>query len=309
MRLVPLCLMAMAAAAHADWTLVRADAPVTTIHATSVYQAEAGQRFAQDDIVENPSGGVVQIQDESGNILALGQDTDVMLTHDAHVALLRGWLKVQAQAQAEVHDPHACSAANCATPVIETGRTRLTPADSTALVIAATPPGYDNADAVFCESGSAQVLALAKLRSKPAEVRLDTHQFALRANGNESIVVSASSNPAFVAAMPVAFRDALHPLPLPLPARAVPAQGLRPVTYAEISDWLVSALPARTDPATRFTDHFRARLSDPAFRRDIRQHIRDLPDWRPLVFPPPRRVSQFEPRQPSSAYSSPSARP
>ena len=114
--LAPLGLLAIASYAHADWTLVRADSPVTTIHAASVYQAGVGQRLSPGDIVEHSSGGVVQIQDEGGNAVALGQDTRVMLTRDSNVALLRGWLKVL----------HACTVASCATPVVETERTRFT---------------------------------------------------------------------------------------------------------------------------------------------------------------------------------------
>jgi hypothetical protein len=253
--------------------------------------------------VETPSGGVVQIQDESGNIVALGHDTRVLLTRDAHVALLRGWVKVL----------NACSAANCEPPVVDTERTRFTPAPRTALVIAAAPPGYDSADAVYCESGSAQVLALGKSRGKPAEVQIDAHQFALRAKTNDAISASASPDPQFVATMPVTFRDALRTLPLPLPlpgnTRTLPTHDPRPVSYDDISDWLGSALAVRTEPATRFTERFRARLSDPAFRRDVKQHIHELPDWRPLVFPPPRLTSRATIRVMPSAYPSIYAHP
>lgn len=310
-RFLPFGLLALASHAQAGWTLVRADTPVTVIHAASAYQAEAGQRLAQDDIVANPDGVVVQIQDEGGNIVALGHDTRVMLTRDAHVALLRGWVKVQ----------HACTVANCPTPVVETERTRFTPADQSALVIAATPPGYDSADAVFCESGSAHVLLLGTSRGKPLDTRLEAHQFALRAKANDTLPVSASPDPAFVATMPLTFRDALRPLPMPSPPSPLsatlpphekphdpPTPPSHPVAYGEVSEWLVSALAVRTDPATRFTDRFHVRLSDPAFRLAVKQHIRELPDWRPLVFPPPpvspRLTSRNPVFKPVPAYSS-----
>jgi hypothetical protein len=296
---VPLGLLAIASYAHAGWSLARADTPVTVIHTTSVYQAETGQRLAQDDIVETPSGSVVQIQDESGNIVALGHDTRVLLTHDAHVALLRGWVKVLS----------ACSVPNCEPPAVDTERTRFTLADRAALVIAATPPGYDSADAAYCESGSAQLLALGKSRGTPAEVRIDAHQFALRAKTNETISVSASPDPTFLATMPVTFRDALRALPLPAKPRDLSAHDLHPVTYDDVSDWLGSALAVRTEPATRFTERFRARLSDPAFRLDVKQHIHELPDWRPLVFPQSWPTSRAAIRTVPSAYPSISARP
>ncbi|MFP3586603.1 hypothetical protein SCB29_23475 [Paraburkholderia sp. SIMBA_055] len=303
MRLLPLCLLALAPYAHAGWTIVQAGAPVTTIHESTVYRAGSGQRLAPDDIVETPpdSNGIVQMQDETGNVLALGSDTRVLLARDGHVALLRGWLKVQ----------HVCAGANCAVPVVETERMRVTPADPSALVIAASTPTYagDDANAVFCESGSAQLVTLGKPHDKPAQTAIPTHQFARLSKTNAGVIVSARLDPAFVAAMPLAFRDALRPLPLrPEPAASRPASpsaaGSRPVTYADVSDWLGSALAVRTDPATRFTQRFGARLSDPAFRRDIRQHLRDLPDWRPLVQPHPRPGSRAGTAAPVSAYSS-----
>jgi hypothetical protein len=80
----------------------------------------------------------------------------------------------------------------------------------------------------------------------------------------------------------------------------------RPVAYDDVSDWLESSLAARTAPSTRFTARFRARLSDAAFEQAIKQNIRVLPDWRPLVYPPPRVVARstvFQQRQPYSPDS------
>lgn len=294
LRLVPVCLLALAPYAHAGWTIVQTAAPVTTIHESSVSRAGAGQRLAQDDIVETPasSDGIVQMQDETGNVLALGGDTSVLLARDGRVALLRGWLKVQL----------ACTAARCVVPVVDTERMRVTPAERSALVIAASTPAYGDANAVFCESGSAKLVTPGKPHGKPAQTAMSTHEFARLTKPNADIAVSARLDPAFVAAMPLAFRDALRPLPLPpAPVPAAPAAPAalaapraasasapdsRPVTYADVSDWLHSTLAVRTEPGTRFTQRFGARLSDPAFRRDIRQNLRDLPDWRPLLQPP-----------------------
>lgn len=294
-RSAPFALLLVALHAHAAWTLVEADTPATAIHATGLYQANVGQRFAPDDIVETPSGGGLQIQDGEGNSIALGHDTRVLLTRDAHIALLQGWVKVL----------HACDAgtATCTVPLIETAHTRFAPGDDTALVIAATVAGYPDDDAVFCESGTASVLAIGTSHGKAAPVRLDAHRFATHPNASDTIAVSARSDPAFVAAMPVAFRDALRVLPLPAHVRNYPASGIRPVAYDDVSDWLDSGLTARKDPATRFTTRFRARLSDPAFHHAIVQHVRELPDWRPLVFPPPRALPRNTAFQPRPAYS------
>jgi hypothetical protein len=290
--LIPLALLLPAPYADAAWTLVQADTPVTVIHETGRYQADAGQRLALDDIVQTPASGGVQIQDGAGNSVALGHDTRVLLMRDAHIALLAGWVKVQ----------YTCDAhtTNCAAPEIETARMAITPADGSALVVAATAANYQSrtaqnttagdTGAVFCESGSASVLSIGGSRSKAAPVKLEAHRFATQAATSDTIAVSPRLDPAFVAAMPVTFRDTLRVLPMPAPLRNDPPASIRPVAWDDVSDWLESGLAARHDPSTRFTSRFRARLSDPAFHRAVVQHIHDLPDWRPLVFPPPQHA-------------------
>jgi hypothetical protein len=83
----------------------------------------------------------------------------------------------------------------------------------------------------------------------------------------------------------------VRPLPIPQAAHDASAPNMQPVSYDDIADWLNSELPARTEAATSFATRFQTRLSDAAFRRDIRQHLRTLPDWRPLIYPAPRGVS------------------
>jgi hypothetical protein len=301
--LAPFALLLLAPHVHAAWTLVQADVPVTAIHETGRYQAEAGQIFALDDIVETPANGGVQIQDGAGNSVALGHYTRVLLTRDAHIALLSGWVKVL----------RACDAntANCTVPVIQTTRTTITPANNTALVIAAAAandegadPQDADADAVFCESGAASLLGVNGLRGKASPVQLDMHRFATHLATSDTISVTARPDPAFVTAMPVMFRDALLALPMPANLRKDPPGNIRPVAYSDVSDWLRSGLTARRAPSTRFTARFRVRLSDPEFHRAIVQHIRDLPDWLPLVFPPPQHaVIRSRAIQTRSAYS------
>jgi hypothetical protein len=270
--------MVLGAHAHASWTLVQADTHATSIFETVLYQADTGQRFAVNDIVETPADGGIQIQDDAGNSVALGHDTRVLLTRDAHIALLRGWVKVL----------HACSTANCSALVIETARTSFMPGDESAAVIAASPPRYEDADVVFCESGTVSVLAIAGARGKPAPVQLAAHQFATRRAASPALAVTTSPDPMFVAVMPVAFRDALRPLSMPKAIHNRPVGSMRPVDYDDVSDWLESALAVRTQPGTRFTDRFRARLSDRAFRSGVEQHLRSLPEWQPLLYLPPR---------------------
>jgi hypothetical protein len=277
--LMPLGMLVFAAHANASWTLVQADAPVSVIHDASQYQTGGGQRFAADDMVETPAAGGAQIQDDAGNSVLLGPGTRAMLMRDGQMALLQGWVKLL----------HACSTPNCATAVIETSNTRVESGERTAAVIVAAAPNYRDADAVFCESGTANLIVVSgNGHSKPAPLRLSAQQFAVHAADSATLSALARPDAAFIAAMPVNFRDAVRPLPIPKTAHEVSAPHMLPVSYDDIADWLNSGLAVRTQAATSFSMRFRARLSDATFRSDIKQHLHALPDWRPLIYPAPR---------------------
>jgi hypothetical protein len=277
-RLLPASLLVIAVHANAGWTLVQADAPVTVIHEARQYRTSGAQRLAVDDMAETPAAGGAQIQDDAGDSILLGHDTRAMLLRDGQLALLQGWVKML----------HACSAPNCAAAVIETASTRIELNDRTAVVIAAAQPNYREADAVFCESGTASLSAIGNPRGKTAPLRLGTQQFIVRTAVDPTLAALPRPDSVFIAAMPVNFRDAVRPLPIPQAVQDASAHGMQPVSYDDISDWLNSGLAARTQAATSFAARFHARLSDPAFRRAIKQHLHTLPDWRPLLYPAPR---------------------
>lgn len=332
--------MGLPVIAHAAaWTLVHADAPVTVIHDNTRYQTSAGQRLALNDIVETPAHGAAQLQDdETGNRVALAANTRVLLMHDAHIALLNGWLKAT----------HACAGAtHCLAGSIDTAQLRINLSDASTVVVAAAPPDYREVDAVFSESGMASITAFANAAKPPAPLKLNAPQFALQAVQGPStrnepmaigsnadgrstqesasthvsptsptpatsastavapapsgLAVSSRPDPTFIAAMPVAFRDALPVLSSSGPIRMTPPSDARPVTYDEVSDWLTSTLPARRDPASRFVDRFRKRLSDASFRRDIKVHLHDLPEWHDLIYPPPPPPPRVIPRAVNNA--------
>ena len=94
--------------------------------------------------------------------------------------------------------------------------------------------------------------------------------------------LSARPTDAFVANMPLAFRDALQPLAVAKPARSAPPS--HAATYDDIAPWLDSELPERKS----FPARFRSRLTDRAFRHDVQAHLNTLPDWRALLYPPER---------------------
>ena len=205
-------LAALSSPARAAWTLVSADSPVTVVRAANVFAFGAGESLRADDLILSPRQGVVQIQDDNGTLVALGAQSRVMLQADERIALLRGWMKIA----------YACKAASCPQRVVETerGAIRLSTSASTAAIVATPDDAGDIA--VFSESG-VQTLAL-----KPP-LTIDAGSFA-EISGNAPAHLLPRPSSAFLAAMPVAFRDALQPLatnatPVQRPAREAVAPG------------------------------------------------------------------------------------
>ncbi|WP_213777105.1 hypothetical protein [Caballeronia sp. dw_276] len=256
--------------AHAGWTIANAEAPATVIRATNVYQLGAGEALRDDDLIESAPRSVVQLQDDAGNLLALGAQTRVLLQAGLRVSLLDGWLKVA----------HACVTQPCAAPVIDTERGALEFGANAAAVIAALPGADDGKStiAVFSESGT-QTLAASARRST-----ITPGSFAY-ATASAPPQIAQRPSSAFLADMPVAFRDALQRLPVTPATHDSAIKPQRAVAYDDVSAWLVSDLPARK----RFPARFRPRLSDPAFRRAIDQNLKALPEWRVLLYPPAPR--------------------
>ncbi|KQR73596.1 hypothetical protein ASG35_21650 [Burkholderia sp. Leaf177] len=253
--------------AHAGWTIAAADAPATVIRATNVYQLGAGEALRDDDLIESAPRSVVQLQDDAGRLLALGAQTRVLLQAGTRVSLLDGWLKVA----------QTCATQPCAATVIDTERGALELGANSAAVIAALPgaEGSKSTVAVFSESGT-QTLAASAHRNAVAP---GSFAYAI-ANTPPQIAQRPSS--AFLADMPVAFRDALQRVPVTPAAHDHAIKPLRAASYDDVSAWLTSDLPARK----RFPARFRPRLSDPAFRRAIDQNLKALPEWRVLLYPP-----------------------
>ncbi|MEX3816305.1 hypothetical protein AB3X96_39900 [Paraburkholderia sp. BR13439] len=97
----------------------------------------------------------------------------------------------------------------------------------------------------------------------------------------------------FVSQLPVAFRDPLAPLPGRTPAPDAPLSQAQDVTYADIADWLNSPLPMRRT----FVHRFRTLAQQDPFRCSIRRNLADLPEWRPVLYPPPLPRPHWSNRQ------------
>jgi hypothetical protein len=264
---IAFALLCVASQAHAAWTITSADAPAKVIRAANVYQLGVGEALRDDDLIESAPRSVVQLQDDAGNLLALGAQTRVLLQAGPRVSLLDGWLKVA----------QPCAAAPCKALDIDTERGSVELGASAAVVVAALPgTDHDKSTiAVFSESGTQTLAASARKNT------ITPGSFAyVTVSAPPQIAQRPSS--AFLTDMPVAFRDALQRLPVTPAAHDSPVKPLRAVTYDDVSAWLASDSPARK----RFPARFRSRLADQAFRRAVDQNLKALPEWRVLLYPP-----------------------
>jgi hypothetical protein len=260
-------LAALSSPARAGWTLASADSPVTVVRATNVFALGPGESLHADDLILSPRQGVVQMQDDDGTLVALGAQSRLMLQAEPRIALLHGWMKIA----------HACGAASCPQRAVDTERGAIRLSANAAVIVATSDDA--NGIAAFSESG-VQTLAL-----KPP-VTIDAGSLAEISDNAPARVLRRPSS-AFLAAMPVAFRDALEPLVVPAASSSAALKPLRPAAYDDVAPWLTSALPARK----RFAARFHTRLADTAFRGSVERHLDALPDWRAYLYPPTRAAS------------------
>ncbi|HEY2019807.1 hypothetical protein [Paraburkholderia sp.] len=284
--------------AHADIVIAYADSPVTVIRGASLYRTGEGAKLRDDDIIETGAGKSAQLEDGSGTVIALGPQTQVLLKtqpalqHAAagpvRITMLSGWLKA------------SCSASAAAQPplLIELRGLDVTPASNGRWSVVATASA--ERAAIFAESGDD---AIAPVRAPAAEARQTLHagQY-LERHADEPLRAQARPSAEFVGAIPPGFRDALVGVAGRLAGTHELQAPLRAVDYADVSDWLTSSVSERGT----FVKRFVPRLKTAAFRAQVDAHLDVLPEWRPILHPPPRPSA--EPRK-RAAQAPPPARP
>ena len=105
-------------------------------------------------------------------------------------------------------------------------------------------------------------------------------QFASRLAGKDITVSPRPSSP-FVESMPRQFRDTFPSLLSRFTGKPPQPKRDHEVTYSEIQPWLTIGQAWRKG----FVKRFQARLNDPAFRKALESHLKDHPEWGPLVHP------------------------
>ncbi|MFM0323193.1 FecR domain-containing protein [Caballeronia glebae] len=267
--------------AQAGQAMLLPDGAVTLIRATTVFIIDAPIALEPGDLLATDARASAQIEDADGTIIALGGDTRIAIDagpRDDAFALLSGWIKI-----ARAH-------ANAVAPLsIDTPTLDLDLRDGAAVLHVSR-----DTTAFFIETGS---VTLALPEHADAHQQLDGEHYGERETG-KPLDLRARPAASFIAAMPLPFRDPL--VSVATPAKTKPAaltQG-RPATYADLAGWLAAPLPIRRT----FVARFRPLAQGEPFRSQVRQNLRELPEWRRVLCPPPAmpRRRALSPVQPQS---------
>ena len=253
---------------------------VLLVRGAAAYQVADGIRLLEGDIVAAEAASQVQLQLGDGTLLNLGPGARLMLVAvpaargakgETEAALLAGWLKVTQKADARnlrVLAPHLQAAFDGATAVVRAG------------------PGTLE---VFVESGALR-LAESGDGGKAGPTRnVKAGEFV--AYRNRQATVTPRPGKEFIEAMPRHFRDPLPLLPDKLKERKLEPKRLRDAAYADVEDWLKTAVPVRKG----FVRRFAPRTGDPQFRAALVANMREHPEWDRVLFP-----EKYEVKDPST---------
>jgi|HubBroStandDraft_4_1064222.scaffolds.fasta_scaffold235179_2 hypothetical protein len=244
--------------------------PFSLIRGVTIYTAIRGVVLVPGDLIESSQGNLLILELRTGAatsaVVAIGPATRAYWMNQpggVTLAVLEGWVKVDTASVTPAAE-------------IRTQGTRLGAASSAGTYVF---HAGDLGDEVFHERG-AMTLWLpsaggwVSAPSSPSQYAARTQGTALRTH--------VGPDPAFLRAMPSAFRD---PLPLGMSAKlhaAVEPQALREVSYEDVAQWLAAPLEWRRG----FTRRFRPRVKDPAFFHALDVHMSAHPEWKRILHPP-----------------------
>jgi hypothetical protein len=239
------------------------------IRGTTVLQGAEGVRLHQGDIIESSDAGFAQLEFTGKTTVALGPATRVLLFGRAtgrdalgnaeELVLLSGWLRAQSSEAYRYSSP------------LLTASTQ-----DSSLILHCTAESAD----IFVESGSARIGEVS-LGGKARNLQIArAGQLFSRIAGKEATVNSRPS-PSFVQAMPPPFRDTFPSLQSRFANKQVQPKRDHEVTYSDVQPWLTTGLAWRRG----FVKRFEPRLQDPEFRKVLESHLKDHPEWGPVVHP------------------------
>jgi hypothetical protein len=272
LALAPMLARAAAAAAPLGLVTIVDGGDAVLVRDTGRFALAEGVDVQAGDIVETtPRVGIVRLELADGSILDLGPDTRLLLapklrdakrTRASGAYLLGGWLKL-----AHGTGPAPLGVASALGDVTTGAGSTVAHVENASLVL-------------FQESGQSTIAEAGAPSGAASRALKGGETYALR-DGKAS--VQARPDAAFVGLLPSAFRDTL-------PARAGrfasahrAAKPLPAPTYADLEPWLMG------EPALRASllPRWRRLAAVPEFRSALVAHRKSLPEWEPILFPPP----------------------
>jgi hypothetical protein len=263
----------VAAAADPVATVTLLEGPAGLVRGVARYALAEGVRMQSGDIIEVGDKGLAQIEFPDGVALALGAGTRMLA-----VSIPRG--KSAAGDYYVMHGALKVAGVNksarlrFSTPIFT-----LQPVEGVSVMIVRGEEG-----SVFIESGGA------RLAAAPETLSLKSGDFFTRKAGQKGAVAPRPS-PAFIAAMPKAFLDALPSRMARYQEREVQPKRVDDVSYAEVEAWLKAPREIRRPLVSRFEP----RASNPAFRSGLIANLKFHPEWDPVLFP-----EKYEPKEPEA---------
>ncbi len=276
-----LLVLTLPATAQEIGTVTLLEGPLRVIRGSTVLRGAEGVRLQTGDIIESSDRGFAQLEFSGGAIIALGGSTRVLLfsnTRNAQeLVMLSGWLKGQ-------------RGSNSGTYRYDSPLLAATTQSGT-LLLHSTAIDTE----IFVESGSARIGEVNAEGYWRDPRMAKAGQFFVRPAGKNVTVLPRPSS-AFIESMPRPFRDTLSSLLSRFPGKPPQPKRDHEVTYAEIQPWLNIGQAWRRG----FIKRFQPRLNDPAFRKALDAHLRDYPEWGPVLHP-----ELYEPKTSPAATSSP----
>lgn len=272
-----LLLFPLSVAAQQIGSATLVEGTLRVIRGAAVFRGVEGMQLRQGDMIETSDPGFTQLEFNDGTIVALGASTRLFLfkygiAHagdkagekpvKADLVLLAGWLKGEARAHSGAYhyvSPQLAAATKDGT-----------------LVVHATP----EASEIFVESGAVTISEVDPNGTWNSSSVAKAGQFCTRRT-RESLEITAHSGSAFLDSMPRAFRDTLSSRASRVAEKPAQLQRIHAATYAEIRPWLTMARSWRSG----FVNRFQPCLKSTAFRNAVEEHLRDHPEWDPILHP------------------------
>lgn len=242
------------------------------IRGTTTLQGAEGMSIRQGDMIESSVKGFIQLEFGNGAIIALGPSSRMYILQVSvadmeaeqplalDLVMLNGWFKGEFASGKRSYRYRS--------PLLAATTTGGT------LVVRSDP----NECGVFLESGTISIAEVNNSGNSGPSTPAKVGQFFSRKKG-AAVVSLGRPSAAFLDAMPAPFRDTLPSRLTRYSGKPVEAREGHPVTYEDVGHWL--SMP----PAWRkgLTERFAPRLNAADFRKGIEIHLKEFPEWEPLL--------------------------